>query len=57
MNLRNGTKKLREERRWVEAVVLVEGDGLGGVDGLDGRMVTISGKKHNKQVLLCWVLS
>lgn len=57
MNLRNGTKKLREERRWVEAVVLVEGDGLGGVDGLDGRMVTISGEKHNKQVLLCWVLS
>lgn len=52
MNLRNGTKKLKEERRWVEVVMLVEGVGSDGVDDLGGPMVIISGKKHNKQALL-----
>ena len=47
------SKKLRKERRWVEAVVVVEGVGLDGVDALGGPMMMISGKKHNKQVLLC----
>lgn len=53
MNLRNGTKKSREERSWVEAMMVVEEGGLVQVDGLGGPMVTISGKKHNRQVLLC----
>ena len=53
MNLRNGTRKLRRGRRWVEAVMLVEVVGLDGVEGLGGLMVTISGKKHNKQFSLC----
>ena len=53
MNLRNGTKKSREERSQVEVATLVEEVGLGGADGLDGLMMTISGKKHNKLVLLC----
>lgn len=56
MNLRNGIKKLNEERKWVEAVMLVEEVGLVGVGGLGGPVVAISGKKHNRQSLLCWVL-
>lgn len=55
MNLKNGTKKLRRERRWGEAVRLVEEVGLDGVDVLVGPMMIISGKRHNKQALPSWV--
>lgn len=51
MNLKSGTKRLREERRLVVAVMLGVEAGLDGEDGLVGPTVTIFGKKHSKQVL------
>ena len=55
MNLKNGTKKLRRERRGAEEARLVEEVGLDGVGVLVGPMMIISGKKHNKQSLPSWV--
>lgn len=47
-SLRNGIKKLREEKRQVEVVISVEEAGSDGVDGLVGPTVIVSGRKHNR---------
>lgn len=53
-SLINGTKKLKGERKLAEEEILGEVVGLDGVDGLVDLMVTVSGRKHNKQVLRFW---
>lgn len=48
MNLTNGIRRSKEEKKQEVEIMLVEVGGLDGVDDLVGSMVTISGKKHNK---------
>lgn len=53
MSSTSGTKKLKEERKQAVVgmtLVVVEEVGLDGVEDLAGPMVTIFGKKLNKQV-------
>jgi hypothetical protein len=55
LNMRSGTKKSKNEKRWEVGEVAptaVEEVGLGGVDGLVGLMMIIFGKKQHKLVLL-----
>lgn len=55
LNLRNGIRKFRKERRLVEGVTMAVGVGLVGVDS-DGFVMSTFGKRLNKQVWPLWVL-
>lgn len=50
---KSGAERLREERRQVVEVTQGVVVGLVRAGALVGRMVTIFGEKHNKQVSLC----